>query len=247
MDAVGKIFEPILEAFSFWWVWDERTRKWESQEDSKTLKESCGKMSEKTRGGDGLVEPERQGQGVRMCSQSMHRVSAELNPTRTQPTSLNLTLWLSALESLIGWDNCIPGGATWRAVDFLLNVQDKNRRLHNSGDWQMSQSSSTQRSRRKAGVVCPRGEELCSHGKKSRIPAQPTILWHSWRYNVASLKVWPGKPRGHWRLHRKVGPDYICLFTVIPIILNEIKQKRKRKASEQHKITQEKIGSVRKK
>lgn len=71
---LGKRFEPTSEATSFWRTWDYGTMKWECQEVSKILKENCKKMSEKTSGGDGLVEVEPQGQVAKMCSPSKHTV-----------------------------------------------------------------------------------------------------------------------------------------------------------------------------
>lgn len=45
----------------------------EYQEDGKTLKENCKKMSKKTSSGDGLVDVKEQDQSVRMCCAQPHQ------------------------------------------------------------------------------------------------------------------------------------------------------------------------------
>lgn len=169
------------------------------------------------------------------------------DPTRF-PQPPPMAIW-PAEESLIWLESCIPGGANWIAMDISLYEPDKISRVHNSGGWQTSRSFGTQR-RGKAGVVCTSREKLHGRGTSTGkiVPPFPAhFLWHPWRYNdvhqvydlacPADSEVYTGKQP--WL-------TYIWLFMVVFIISKETQLKRKRKASEQHKITQETTGFVRK-
>lgn len=107
----------------------------EYQEDGKTLKENC-ERGKKASSGDRLSWHGKARAGCQnvLCSA----------PPRTQPVSLSVTLWLLSLgeNSFVWLKNYIPGGSTLYTCWASLLISRLRGRLHNTGDWQMPQSSS---------------------------------------------------------------------------------------------------------
>lgn len=136
---------------------------WGYQEDSEALKEECEKMSDKTSGGDGLVELEQQCQGVRTCSHpNLELRLGSTPPGPNLPLSTLCGVSCPGEESLIWLENYIPGGANWRAGTSLL--MSRTRAVgciaQRTGKHPMFQLIEEQRESRR--VVFSIGEELYS-------------------------------------------------------------------------------------
>lgn len=132
---VGKRFEPIPEASSFWWTWSDRTMKWECREDGKTLKENCEKMSESEDiwwKQDSWPRATRSGCQMLSCSSTQVRLGST-PPGPILPTSTSPYTWLPQREEFDMTGELYSCERNWRAVGFSLSEQDKNSTLHSSG------------------------------------------------------------------------------------------------------------------